>query len=146
MSLRVGGTVTSRMVSFSSKFSGTKLHLVTQDPHLLGGDIDADEWVAKVHTSTFATREHERSHVGLDKQTICGFVIDLNRFDSERVGTAQYSENIATTVSSTMLALVKSVAVHSMKTFFVLRVILLWSPLMIGGRDSTTSFESKTTG
>jgi len=47
-----------------------------------------------------------------------------------------------TMISSTILAFVKSVAVASMKTFLVLRLIFEWSPLMIGGMDKTTPFES----
>lgn len=39
-------------------------------------------------------------------------------------GFAQYSENIVTMVLRTILAFVKSVAVHSMKTFFVESLIL----------------------
>lgn len=33
-----------------------------------------------------------------------------------------------------------------MKIFFVSKVILLWSPLMMGGMDSTTPFASRITG
>ena len=40
-------------------------------------------------------------------------------------GSAQYSENMAHTVLSTMLAFVRSVAVHSMKTFLVSSVMAL---------------------
>lgn len=43
-------------------------------------------------------------------------------------GSLQYSENIVTMVSSTIFAFVKSVAVHSMKMFFVFKVIFVWSP------------------
>ena len=43
-------------------------------------------------------------------------------------GSSQYSLNIVTRVSSTILALFRSVAVDSMKTFLVSMVILLWSP------------------
>ena len=57
-------------------------------------------------------------------------------------GSEEYTENIVTKVSRTTLVLVKSVPVHSMKTFFVFSVILLWSPLIIGGIDKTTPFES----
>jgi hypothetical protein len=35
------------------------------------------------------------------------------------------------------VAFVKSVAVHSMKTFFVCKVIAECAPLIIGGNDST---------
>ena len=41
---------------------------------------------------------------------------------------SQYSLNMVTIVSSTILALVRSVAVASMNTFFVFRVILERSP------------------
>jgi hypothetical protein len=44
------------------------------------------------------------------------------------------------------LTLVKSVAVHSMKMFFVAVEILEWSPLMMGGMESTTPFLSVMTG
>ena len=57
-------------------------------------------------------------------------------------GVAQYSENMVIMVFKTTLALVRSVAVHSMKTFLVFRVILEWFELMMGGRDSTTRFLS----
>ena len=40
----------------------------------------------------------------------------------------QYWLNMVIMVSSVTLALFKSVAVHSMKTFLVFNVILLWSP------------------
>jgi hypothetical protein len=43
---------------------------------------------------------------------------------------------------TTMASLVGSVAVTSINTFFVFRVILLCSELMIGGIDSTRSSES----
>jgi len=33
-----------------------------------------------------------------------------------------------------------------MNTFFVLRVIFEWSPLIMGGRDNTIPEESKITG
>ena len=49
---------------------------------------------------------------------------------------------MVTRVSSTMLAFVRSVAVTSKKMFLVLSVILECSPLMMGGRDSTTSLAS----
>jgi len=49
----------------------------------------------------------------------------------------QYIEKVVTIVFKTMLVLVKSVPVHSMKTFLVLREILEWSPLIIGGKDKT---------
>lgn len=52
-------------------------------------------------------------------------------------GLEQYSENIVTIVSSDILALVRSVAVISMNTFLVFKVILEWSPLMIGGIERT---------
>jgi len=42
-----------------------------------------------------------------------------------------------TIVLSTIFALVKSVAVHSIKTFFVFREIAECAPLMIGGKDNT---------
>lgn len=42
-----------------------------------------------------------------------------------------------TIVFKTILAFVRSVAVHSMKTFFVFKVIAECAPLIIGGRDRT---------
>ena len=42
-----------------------------------------------------------------------------------------------TIVFRTILALVKSVAVHSMNTFFVFRAIAECAPFMIGGNEST---------
>lgn len=56
------------------------------------------------------------------------------------------SLNIVTMVSSTMLALVRSVAVHSMKTSVVSKRIRLRWPLMTGGSDKTSPFESLITG
>jgi len=47
-------------------------------------------------------------------------------------GWAQYSENMVTITSSTIFALVRSVAVHSMNTFLVFNVILLCSPVKKG--------------
>jgi len=55
-------------------------------------------------------------------------------------------ENMQTMVSRTILALFRSVAVISMKTFLVLSVIFVWSPLIIGGIDSTIPFLSRITG
>ena len=57
-------------------------------------------------------------------------------------GSSQYSENIVAIIFTTMPSLVSSVAVTSMKTFRVFKVILLWSELMIGGIESTVRFES----
>ena len=57
-------------------------------------------------------------------------------------GSAQCSENIVTIVFNTIFAFVKSVAVHSIKTFFVFNEIFEWSPLMIGGKEQTTRFAS----
>ena len=54
----------------------------------------------------------------------------------------QYSENMVTTVSSTMFALVMSVAVHSMKTSRVVGWMREWRELMMGGSESTTSSAS----
>lgn len=42
-----------------------------------------------------------------------------------------------TIVFKTILAFVKSVAVHSMNTFFVFKVMAEWAPLIIGGKDKT---------
>jgi hypothetical protein len=42
----------------------------------------------------------------------------------------------------TISTFVLSSAVISISTFFVFRVILLWSPLMMGGRERTVRFES----
>ena len=61
-------------------------------------------------------------------------------------GFAAYSENMETTVSRTILALVRSVAVHSMNTLVVSREILDLLPLIMGGIDMTVSSESRTTG
>lgn len=52
-------------------------------------------------------------------------------------GRAQYWENIVTTMLSTMRALVRSVAVHSMKTLRVLSEMAECAPLMMGGRERT---------
>merc|ERR1719439_406500 len=52
----------------------------------------------------------------------------------------QYSANMATTVLQTSFAFVSSVAVHSMKTFFVVGWILECRPLMIGGKERTVPF------
>jgi hypothetical protein len=57
-------------------------------------------------------------------------------------GSSQYSLNIATISFVTIASLVSSVAVKSMKTFRVLRVILECSELMIGGMESTVRLES----
>lgn len=57
-------------------------------------------------------------------------------------GSRQYSENIVAIILTTIPSFVSSVAVKSMKIFFVERVILLCSELMIGGIESTRSSES----
>lgn len=54
-------------------------------------------------------------------------------------GSAQYSENIVATILTTIFSLVSSVAVTSMKMFFVFKVIFECSELMIGGIDKTRS-------
>jgi len=61
-------------------------------------------------------------------------------------GSRQYPENMQTTVSRTTLALVRSVAVHSMRTSEVSRVMRLMCPLMMGGRLRTEPAASETTG
>ena len=60
--------------------------------------------------------------------------------------SAQYSENIVVIMFNTTSALVKSVAVISMKIFLVFKVILLWLPLIIGGNERTRFLASKITG
>lgn len=52
-------------------------------------------------------------------------------------GSEQYSENIVETILTTTPSFVSSVAVTSMKIFFVFNVILLCSELMMGGMDNT---------
>lgn len=44
---------------------------------------------------------------------------------------------IYSTKKEKIITLVKSVAVHSMNTFLVFKVILEWSPLIIGGKERT---------
>ena len=51
--------------------------------------------------------------------------------------SSQCSLNMATTVSKTMFAFVRSVAVHSMKTLRVVSWMREWRPLMRGGRERT---------
>lgn len=46
-------------------------------------------------------------------------------------GSAQYSANMVTIMSTTISSLVKSVAVTSMKTLVVSSVILVWSELIL---------------
>ena len=55
---------------------------------------------------------------------------------------AEYSENMVTTVLSTIFALLRSVAVHSMKTSVVSSEMAECAPLMMGGSDSTVLFAS----
>lgn len=61
-------------------------------------------------------------------------------------GSVVYWENIVVIILFTISSLVLSRPVISMKTFFVLTEILEWSPLIIGGREQTTLFESRMTG
>lgn len=61
-------------------------------------------------------------------------------------GLSQYAENIATRIFITISTLVRSVAVTSIKTFLVSKVILDWLELMIGGNEHTTRLESYITG
>lgn len=49
-------------------------------------------------------------------------------------------------VSKQHFTFVKSVAVHSINTFFVFSVIFEWSPLIIGGSDNTIPLLSVITG
>lgn len=57
-----------------------------------------------------------------------------------------YSENMATIVLSTVCALDRSVAVHSMKTSRVASEIFDASPLMRGGSESTVPAASRISG
>ena len=57
-------------------------------------------------------------------------------------GLEQYCANMVTIMLMTMASLVSSVAVVSMKTSVVSKVIFVWSELMIGGIDKTCSEES----
>ena len=57
-------------------------------------------------------------------------------------GTSQYSENIVATMLITIASFVSSVAVTSMNTFRVFKVILLCSELIIGGIDKTVRLVS----
>lgn len=51
-----------------------------------------------------------------------------------------------TIVFRTIFALVKSVAVHSIKTFFVFKEIAECAPLIIGGNDNTLLIDHSETG
>lgn len=51
--------------------------------------------------------------------------------------TSDLPQNSRTIVFRTILALVKSVAVHSMNKFFVFNEIAECAPLIIGGRERT---------
>lgn len=53
-----------------------------------------------------------------------------------------YPANMAMSMWFTISTLVLSVAVISMNTFFVSSVILLWSPLIMGGSDMTVRLAS----
>lgn len=57
-------------------------------------------------------------------------------------GSAQCSANMRATMLMTIESFVSSVAVVSMKTFRVFRVILLCSELIMGGIERTVSRES----
>ncbi len=57
-------------------------------------------------------------------------------------GSLQYKEKEAIITLSVISALVKSLAVISIKIFSVVSLSLECSPLMIGGKDNTTLLES----
>ena len=57
-------------------------------------------------------------------------------------GSSVYLENMVTTMLLHSSTLVLSVAVISIKTFLVSRVILEWLPFIIGGKEQTVRFES----
>ena len=61
-------------------------------------------------------------------------------------GSEVYCENIVTRILFTISAFVLSVAVMSMKTLRVLRLILEWLELIIGGIEQTIRFASRMTG
>ena len=61
-------------------------------------------------------------------------------------GSEVYGENMVTRMLLTISALVLSVAVMSMKTLRVLRLILEWLEFMIGGIEQTVRFASRMTG
>ena len=61
-------------------------------------------------------------------------------------GSEVYWENMVTMILLTISAFVLSVAVISMKTLRVLRLIFEWSELMIGGMEQTVRFASRMTG
>lgn len=61
-------------------------------------------------------------------------------------GSEVYWENMVTMMLLQISALVLSVAVMSMKTLRVSRVILEWLELMIGGMEQTVRLASRITG
>ena len=61
-------------------------------------------------------------------------------------GSDVYWENMVTIILFTISAFVLSVAVISMKTLRVLRLILEWLELIIGGMEQTVRFASRMTG
>ena len=75
--------------------------------------------------------------------SLCGEIIwtgsTVNRF-------SVYCENMQTMIWLTISNLVRSVAVISMKTFFVVSLILECSELMRGGKEQTVLFASSMTG
>lgn len=61
-------------------------------------------------------------------------------------GSEVYCENMVTIMLLQISALVLSVAVMSMKTLRVSRVILEWLELMMGGMEQTVRLASRMTG
>ena len=64
-------------------------------------------------------------------------VILEGEFDTHVKGSSQYSENIVAMMLMTIPSFVSSVAVTSIQTLRVFKVILLWSELMMGGMEAT---------
>lgn len=71
---------------------------------------------------------------------------DMIRMGSTVKGSEVYWENMVTRMLFTISALVSSVAVMSIKTLRVLRLILEWLELIIGGMEQTVRFASRMTG
>ena len=61
-------------------------------------------------------------------------------------GSEVYCENIVTMMLFTISAFVLSVAVISIKTLRVFRLIFEWLELIIGGMEQTVRFASRMTG
>mmetsp|Transcript_24834 Transcript_24834/g.45388 ORF Transcript_24834/g.45388 Transcript_24834/m.45388 type:complete len:203 (-) Transcript_24834:483-1091(-) len=156
MSLLVGGTVTSTVPFSSPWYSAGPSCILFSSSQMVPGVMSTPTIEVISLTLASALRVLRRGVVSVATKAVSAASPNCRTpslpssyttvTGSTVKGDPQYSLNMVTTVSSTMCALVRSVAVHSMNTSVVSRVMREWWPLMMGGRDMTVPLPSRITG